>query len=283
MITFAFITYFEILTLYNRNKMKYFNYFFTPCAALIFICLLANQSAQAQSDYLITNRGDSIAGEIKLLFYGPEKKVLVKTANAKETYSILDTRYFFYKDEKFVPVRTPNGYSFMKIITPGYLSLYAFQMDKQSAYDGRFLVKADGESMEVPNLGFKKQLTKFLSDCGDVAERVDSGELSKKELDTIIAQYNACIEKKTAKITQKISEQREAVVLTNKWDALQTAVKEADEFDGKANALEMITDIKNKISHNEKIPNYVMEGLKNILAAQPNLAAPLEKALAELN
>lgn len=263
--------------------MNAFKYLLIRSFAFLLLCMLTNESAQAQTDYLITNRGDSISGEIKLLFYGPEKKVLVKKGKEKETYSILNTRYFVYKDEKYVPVRTPSGYSFMKLLTPGYLSLYAFQIDKQSTYDGRYLMKADGQSMEVPNLGFKKQLAKFISDCGDVAERVDSGELSKKEIDTILSQYNACIENKSAKIAQKISEQKETVVMTNKWDALHTSVKDAGEFEGQSNALEMINDIKNKIARKEKIPNYVIDGLKNILATQPDLAASLEKALAELN
>jgi hypothetical protein len=244
--------------------------------------MLVYQCASAQTDYLITNKGDSIAGEIKLLLYGPEKKVQIKADKKKEVYSILHIRYFSFKDEKYYPVRSPLGYLFMKIRVSGYLSLYAFQQENQSTYDGLFLSKADGESMEVPNLGFKKQMTKFLEDCGDVSSKIESGDLSKKDLEEIVTIYNKCIDDRTNNVAQVRAQQIEASIIVNSWDALETKVKESGDFEGKASALEMITDIKGKVGRSEKVPNYVIDGLKSILSSQENLKENLEKALADL-
>lgn len=259
--------------------MKYFSIIHI---LLFLVCMLVYQCATAQSDYLITNRGDSITGEFKLLFYGPEKKVQVKNEN-KKVYSILETRYFSYKDELYYPIKSPYGYQFMKMVVPGYASLYTFQQPNQSSYDGLFIAKADGQSMEVPNLSFKKNMTKFFDDCGDVSARIESGELSKKNLEEIIALYNTCIEGKTKTLAKERTKQREAAVIVNSWDALAGKIKATPEFEGQTNALEMINDIKGKVSRNEKVPNYVKEGLKSILSSQEDIKDSLEKAIAELN
>lgn len=259
--------------------MKYF----TIVHVLLFIlCMLVYQCASAQSDYLITNKGDSITGDIKLLLYGPEKKVQIKAGKKKEVYSILAIRYFSHKDEKYYPVKSPYGYLFMKARVSGYLSLYAFQQENQSTYDGLFLAKADGESMEVPNLSFKKQMIKFLEDCGDVSEQIESGDLSKKDLEDIVAIYNTCISNKTNEVQQVRIQQKEAAVIVNSWDALATKVKETDDFEGKSTALEMIADIKGKVSRNEKVPNYVIDGLKSTLSSKEDLSEALTKAISEL-
>ena len=57
-------------------------------------------------------------------------------------------------------------------------------------------------------------------------------------------------------------------------------VKAAADFDGKPNALEMIQEIKGKIERSEKIPNFLVDGLKSVLkddSFQPALANALKE------
>jgi len=249
---------------------------------LLIVFMVAYQCSHAQSDYLVTTRGDTVRGELKLLFYGPEKKVQVKTEKDKTIYSILNTKSFYYQNEIHQPAKGPDGYVFMKLLKPGYLSLLAFQMDKATSYDGRFLLKADGNGIEVPNLGFKKQMSKFLSDCDAVSVKLDQDGYSKKDLEIIVDEYNKCITGKTNEVQRAIATGRDTGTKTNSWDALAENIKQQPDFDGKATALEMTTDIKSRIQRGEKVPNFVVDGLKSTLAQQPDLKEALEKALSEI-
>src|SRR6188768_3527079 len=132
---------------------------------LIFLLfMLVYQCSKAQ-DYVVTSKRDTIHGAVKPLLYGAEKKVQVTTSDKKKTIlPITQTSSFSYDGEIYHPVRTEKGYVFMKLLKEGYLSLYAFQMENQMTYDGRYLTKKDGTKMEVPNLSFKKNVTKFVAD-----------------------------------------------------------------------------------------------------------------------
>ena len=69
---------------------------------------------------------------------------------------------------------------------------------------------------------------------------------------------------------------------TSAWDALESKVKSQPDFEGKSDALEMISEIKGKISASQKVPNFLVEGVKNNLN-QEVFKTELENALKELN
>lgn len=248
---------------------------------LFLILMLAYQCANAQ-DLLVTTKGDSITGVVKPLNFGPDKKVqITEPGKKKSVYSLFQVNYFKVGEDTFKPVKGPTGYTFMKIVKSGYLSLLAFQLENQTTYDGMFLLKKDGQGVEVPNLSFKKTLRNFLDDCGDVSDKIERGELAKRDLHQIIDEYNGCVEGKKVVAQRQQVQRAVQVQKLNPWDELETKVKSLD-FEGKKDALEMITEIKTKISKAEKVPNFMVEGLKSTLTGQ-NLQAELDKALGELN
>lgn len=253
-----------------------------PLLSFLVVLSLSTTSLAQSGDYLITLKNDTLTGELKLLFYGPEKKVQIKANNEKNVYSILETKELHYDGDVYHPVKGPEGYTFMKLITPGYLSLYHFSTDNRTTMSSEFLLKADGSSLEVPNLGFKKQMSNFLSDCDGVSTRIDQGELSKKDLDQIINEYNYCIELKTHRLEQSIARRMNRVEKSTPWDGLEKKITEQSDFDGKDTALEMVADIKNRIAQGEKVPNYIIEGLKKTLESQSTLQDSLNKAIAEI-
>lgn len=249
---------------------------------LLFVLLMLFFKSVGAQDYVVTSRGDSLTGEVKPLFYGPEKKVQLTGADdEKNTYSLFQVREFSHDGETYHPVKGEMGYVFMKLLHPGYLSLYAYQLENQTRFDGLFLKKRDGDQMAVPNLGFKKYMSKFLEDCPSVAERIKSGELNKKDLPGLIQAYNGCVDNRTTNHEKVIAGRQEQSLKTGAWDDLEKKVRER-EFSEKSNALEMIAEIRKKIQRRERIPNFLTEGLRSSLK-ETGLTSELDQALAELN
>jgi hypothetical protein len=244
--------------------------------------MIAYQCSHAQ-DYVVTIKNDTLAGELKPLLFGPEKKLQVTETNKKKTVlPIFQVKSYWLKGEMYEPVKGPSGYTFMKVLKSGYLSLYAFQLENQLSYDGLFLQKKDGTSVEVPNLSFKKVLKNFLSDCAPVSNKIDEGTFNKRDLHQIVDEYNACIDSRTVDHTQAIAHDHEKTIKISSWDTLEDKVKAEPEFEGKANALEMISEIKSKIARSEKIPNFLVQGLKSSLT-ESKFEKELEAALKEIN
>jgi hypothetical protein len=249
---------------------------------LVFLLMLTYLFSSAQGDQVVTIKGETLTGTLKPLAFGPDKKIQVTDADKKKTtVPLLQVKYYTFKGDTYRPVKGPQGYTFMKVLKDGYATLYAFQMENQTSYDGRFLVKKDGESTEIPNLSFKKIMTRFLDDCEEVSAKVDNGVLSKKDIDQIIDEYNQCIEQRTAAREKAVATRVEAVKKISTWDVLEEKVKGYPAFEGKESALEMITEIKNKIARGEKVPNFLTSGLKSSLTQQ-DLQEALTNALKDL-
>lgn len=239
--------------------------------------------SQAQDDYVITLKGDTLKGTVKPATYGANSKVKV-TGNdkTKTSLTLFQIKEFSFKNEVYQPVKGPNGYCFMKLKKAGYLSLYNFQLPNQTTFDGFYLTKKDGTGVEVPNLGFKKVMTKFLSECPKVADKIEAGDLGKRDLEGLIDEFNTCVANNTVDHSKIIAQKEVQTKKISSWDTLEEKVKGTPDFEGKSNALEMITEIKGKISKGEKVPNFLTEGLKSILNPT-DLNGDLENALKEMN
>jgi hypothetical protein len=241
--------------------MKPFNRFY-----LFFTIVLFATTHASSQDYAINQRGDTLRGALKVFNFGQDKRLQVVDAQRKKTnLSVTQVRSFKKDNEIFHPVKGPGGYTFMKLIKEGYLSLYGFQVENQMTYDGLFLTKKDGTSLEVPNLNFKKAVTKFLADCPSTAEKVENGTLGKRELTILVDDYNGCIAGNTVNHTAAVRNVEAQKTQAQPWEVLEEKVKASSNFDGKADALEMIAEVKNKISRGEKIPKFLTEGLRNSL------------------
>ncbi|HET9486012.1 MAG TPA: hypothetical protein VFO54_01185, partial [Chryseosolibacter sp.] len=222
-----------------------------------------------------------LTGEVRPLFFGPQHKVqIVGPGKEKSTFSLFDVRAFSSDGDIYHPVKGEKGYVFMKLVQPGYLSLYAFQPENQPRFDGLFFKKADGANLVVPNLGFKKYIGQFLEDCPLVVQRIKDGELGKKNLTEIVQAYNACVDGRTIDHGKVIALRAEQNTRLSAWDSLEEKVKVA-EFSEKNNALEMIAEVRRKIRQQEKIPNFLLEGLKNSLQ-NTGLTVDLELAMKEV-
>ncbi len=252
--------------------------------SLLFLCGFLLSVGVSGQDFIVTIQGDTLVGDVKALTYGPDKKVQITEAGKKKVvYPFYKVKSFTVDNEVFQPVKGPQGYTFMKLLKAGYLSLYSFQSNNQNLYDGQFLLKMDGDGIEVPNITFKKGMKRFLDDCPTVTDKIESDLLNKKDLVQIIDEYNACITNAAAS-NRPVAESKPVVPASviDTWNALENKVKSQSDFAEKENALEMIGEIKNKISTSQKIPNFLIEGLKNSLN-QNEFKAELDSALSTLN
>jgi hypothetical protein len=249
---------------------------------LLFLLLLFVCECVGAQDYVLTTRGDSLSGQVKPLQYGPDKKVQLTAADkSRRTLSLFEIKEFSSNGEIFHPVKGEAGYMFMKLIQPGYLSLYAFQPENQMRFDGLFLKKLDGDNMVVPNLGFKKYLSQFLADCPAISAKVKDGQLGKKDLTALVNAYNACVDNRTVDYDKAFAVRQEQSTKINAWQTLEEKIRDK-EFSEKTNALEMIAEIRKKIQQQEKIPNFLLEGLKNSLK-ETGLSEELDNAVAEIS
>jgi hypothetical protein len=179
--------------------------------------------------YIIKMDGDTVHGVLllknkianqgKVFFFDsmeaeePSEKFKAKEIKA---YKVADR---FYESKKYTPEYTAMKYSFLLKVIDGPLSLYkAFYDDKerikineddiwQSKIDlsfseselkeqrmgcreGEDLVFFDGAKFI---LGFKKQMSKYLSDCPEIANKIANKEEGYQwgDLEKIIREYNA--------------------------------------------------------------------------------------------
>jgi hypothetical protein len=249
---------------------------------LLLMGILTFQVACGQ-DYVVTTKNDTLPGKTKMLnFNGSYKVQLTAEGQKRKTYDILEVKAFLFENHLYHTVRHTNGYAFMRLLKPGYLSLYAFQESGQVSWDGRILLKADGSAQEVPNLGFKKRMSAFLIDCESVRNKIETGAYGRINLEQIIDEYNQCIQEKSA---AKLGQIQQSIVQTEKesaWTALEQALGASGDFAGKQDAADMIREVKLKLSRQEKIPNFLLEGLRASLKDQGKLPDLLEKAIGQL-
>ena len=232
--------------------------------------------AMAQTDYLVTSKSDTIKGKVRILSYDKidRAQVTVNDKGKKETFTALQVLSVHMDNEFFKAIQLENTVRLMKVIKTGYLSLYAFKLPNQSSYDGRYMVKMDGSTLEVPNMSFKKMMSKFLEDCTELSEKIKKGELGKADVNAILEEYNVCVTqlKPVTTSTPAATEQLEAI------QNLSNKIKELN-FDAKQDALDILKDIQSKVEKKEKVSNYLMGGLENALKEQPSLTEDLNKLM----
>lgn len=245
---------------------------FRTLAALVLFAITAN----AQTSYVITSKADTLYGNVRILSYDQLDRVQLEVGKKKETLTALQVLSVNIDSQVYKPVQYEKKILLMKELKSGYLSLYAFRIESQTRYDGRWLVKLDGSSMELPNLSFKKFMENFLKDCKSVAAKIKGGELSKKDINQIIDEYNMCLKNQVT--TPPVAEGNETLM------AIESMIKkiEGEEFPSKKDALDLLRDIQGKVSKNESVPNYLTEGLKSYLGNVPSLTDDLNKLIALL-
>ncbi len=254
----------------------------------LFAVLLISCSLTAfADDYVVTQKNDTLRGKVSILTYGSMDHAQIIGADKKKTVlTAIQVTTVFLNNEIYHPVRTNYGYRMMKVVKPGFISLYLGRRvvgptDTGFYYDVPFLVKRDGSSMEVPNLSFKKSVGNFLSECADIKHKIEKEDLGRNDLDTILDAFNACIEEQTkeSKLQPMLQNDDPKII---QLKGLQTKI-DASTLAGKKDAVEILNDVMAKVRQHQNVPNYQLDGLKNILKDSPQLLGEFERIASTLN
>jgi len=233
----------------------------------------------AQKDYALSLRGDTLRGDLKITSFDNLDRLQIVSGGKKTTYTALQVKALYKDSTAYESVKFNNTIRFMKVLKAGYLSLYAFNIPGVGSWDGRYIAKKDGSGMELPNLGFKKVLSKYLKECGEVVQGLEKGDLGRREIEKIIDLYNNCDEAKGNSFAPEVIKGNATKVAAIKK---MTEKIEAENFLTKKDALDLLKDIQAKVLKNEAIPNYLTEGLKSYLVDTPSLSKDAEELIALL-
>lgn len=231
-------------------------------------------------DYVVTLKGDTLQGKVNILMYDIQDRVQIDEGKKKKNFTAIQVRAVQLKNEIYHPIRSEYGYRLMKVVKSGFLSSYIGRRQNSTIYDAPYLVKRDGNALEVPNLTFKKVVADFLSDCSTIREKIKADALGRKQLDQIITEYNTCMDEQT-----KANNVASTVALEDPKIFALTELKRKVEADAslatQKDVLDIINDMNGKLKVNQAIPNYQLEGLTSMLkntAYQPEV----EKVIALL-
>jgi hypothetical protein len=232
----------------------------------------------AQDSYVLTLKGDTLRGPLKILSYDALDRVSINTDGKKVNLTAVQVRYLFFEETTYAPVQHEKTIRFMRVIRPGYLTLYGYRQPYQTNYDSRLLVKMNGEQLDLPNIGFKKILSEFLADCETTAAKVKAGDFERSNVEAIVDDYNVCVagQNKVVISTTKPTPLIEAVA------ALRTKV-DSSSIESKKDVLDLLNDIDGKAKNKQSIPPYLASGLKSYLADKKEFEAELNNLLALLN
>jgi hypothetical protein len=241
---------------------------------LFFLVAVATFQLQAQDDYVVTLKKDTLRGTVRILSYDLMDRVSVKTKGKKTTLTGVEARLLFIDSVSYAPVQHDNSIRFMRIIRAGYLTLYGYRQQNQTNYDSRLLVKMNGEKLDLPNIGFKKILSDFLSDCNSTSQKIKNGEFERSKIEAIVDDYNTCVadQNKVAIFTAKPTPLIEAI------GALRIKV-ERSSIDSRKDVLDLIADLDGKAKNNQTIPPYLSNGLKSYLGDKKEFEVELNNVL----
>jgi len=251
-------------------------------SVLLVMLMLTGYCVLAQSDFVVTLKSDTVKGDVRILSYDQVDRVQIANKGRKELFSALDVLIVRIGGESYKSVKIDNSIRLMKILKSGYLSLYGFKLPNQSGYDGRYLVKLDGTSMEMPNLGFKKVMSGFLEECNGVSEKIKNGELGKSKIEEIIDLFNECVSQAKPVLVVAAepltTETSDKTMLKEAIQTLMSKIQEQD-FSTREDALDILRDIQSKVNRDENVSNYLVDGLRSTLKDQAALADDLDKLI----
>ncbi len=244
----------------------------------LLIVMVLPVAAFAQTDYVITAKADTLRGEVRLLTYDNIDRLQITIGKKKEILTALQVLSVYHEENFYKPIQYDNRVVLMQQLKTGYLSLYAFRMQNQTTFDGRYLYRLDGKHLEVPNLAFKKMVATYLEGCPEVSDKVKSGELGKKDIEKILDEYNACMTSAKPVLAEQVEPKPVVNELVTAIQKLKQKISDQD-FSSKKDAVDLLADLEKKAGRNEVIPNYLLEGLKSYLAPVASVQTELETVL----
>ena len=242
---------------------------------LAFICITHLSFSQ---EYIVNLKGDTLKGDIIIELPSDNyDEIQLKTENEKIRFKAYQLLTLVKDSATYKPVKYADKYHLMKLISEGYLSHYQFRNGNYD-FGVNYLLKADGNGIEVPNLSFKKGMRDFVSECPELAQKIDNKELTRNDLEDIIYEYNQCIDRNTIKSNLNVNK---IVDANNPTIDLLNDLRSQISTD-KEELLTLIKDISAKIAEGKTVPGYLITALKDQTSEIPELKEKVEKIVEAL-
>ena len=247
--------------------------------ALLFFLFFSSISvfSYGQDQWLVTAKMDTIYGKIYLetgdQYKADEAKV--KDGKKKISYKSYQIRSVHLgKNDDYETLKIDGRYQFVQVDIKGkYFSRYLYNdpdLGSSSNFALKILVNWKGEQYKTSNLTSKKRFAAYFEDCESVSQKIESGELKKKDFEKIIAEYDVCIDQIQSQITaMPITTQ--PVVPSSEMENLISELKSKDLYKGEM--VTMLEDVNQRMSNNENIPNYLQQAVLAQLEGNEDLKA----------
>jgi len=204
--------------------------------------LLIVGKVSAQDDYLVTLKGDTIVGSMEIFSENFYDKVVVSNDNESEDYKAFQVKSIFKDGDFLEPVAFQNRKVFGKRLVEGSLSHYLVKSEGSYEYNVDLLAKSTDETLQVSNIGFRKRLMDFVSNCSSLYDQLEEKEIAANDLDQVLSTYNTECGKKEIKmiVKKKVTPKKNLVQLNT-----------------------LLNDILQKQKNGEPIPSYMTEALES--------------------
>ncbi len=254
--------------------------------SLFILSLLTSFSAFGQTDQLITLKGDTLTGKTSVSFNRSTamQTVTIKNGQDKQHFKIYEVKLLTKGKGVYHTFKINGKYQLALLVKEGYLSIYKImnsEVSTSTAFEIVILIKKDGSQLVVPNLGFKKYMAKFLSDCKTVAKGFSENAYKKSDLEKIVGDYNNCIAENTVDFNKRKVEINQSPQKVEQIMGLTTTIKKDGNLADLEAVLEMLDDLKNKFDKGSSVPAYLKAALQNSLKNNAAYLDALTKILEE--
>ncbi len=236
---------------------------FANMRGLTLLLILLGAFTSYAQDQLVTVKGDTLTGKIDILF--PEdlyEEILFENDSEKKRMKAFEFQSLTVDGENYRTIKLRDKYRIMKLEKEGYLSLYLFRVDNNYAFSGLYAYRVDGSGIEVPNMMFKKTMSKFLDGCNSVNLALEEGKFKRKDIEQLVDAYNDCIELNT---TEQFAG-RQAIMNSNVDTEILTqanaVLKDAQEM-GDSDLVSMLNDVIRKLQTGDEVPSYLKKAIED--------------------
>tara|TARA_R110000796_G_scaffold252627_1_gene388926 strand:- start:7274 stop:8056 length:783 start_codon:yes stop_codon:yes gene_type:complete len=253
----------------------------------IFTLSILSFSATGQ-DILTKLSGETMTGDVQLLANSDGMPyAVVKNGRDKETVELFSIKDISIPEFGLIkPIKIGEQYRFGLIVSEDYLSVYKYSTSNRMDDFGMIaLQKFGGAAFALPGIvGFKKLMSDYLSDCPEVSDKIDEKELKRNDIDQIVKDYNGCIALKNSVEQKPISYYQASAskIPESKQTMLkdfETLLKYSEKVEDKDSVTDMFSDFSSKLNKGEKVPEYLINAIKNAIKNDEKLMELMNKII----
>lgn len=187
--------------------MKHWNILVAGALLFLFVNATAQNQPKFSKGYVVTLKGDTLKGDIKIPKVGKEHemfaKVFIKISEAdQKSLKAEKVKEYVVDGQHFVVRKFDGDMVFMKKLSSGALNLYEYKYETYVMNDvkvrSEYFIEKDGkeELTKIKSGKLKKQIAEVISDNEELVKQVEaSDKLEQDQLVQVVNEYNTWAKK----------------------------------------------------------------------------------------